>query len=133
MATVKAKRPTTPATIARGNADPTTNIAYARKRPKMHNNDSYPIFDTSACNRVCDDVLIERVEQHRNWGNQSGHSNATWLAILTEEVGESAQAVLHNRFGGKHRGTLREELVQVAAVAVAWIEAIDERGENDVV
>jgi NTP pyrophosphatase (non-canonical NTP hydrolase) len=47
------------------------------------------------------------------------------LAVLTEEVGEAARAVL-----GKHGkvldgGDLRKELIQVAAVAVAWIEGLD--------
>lgn len=75
-------------------------------------------------------ILRERNRNLGRWGDQSAHPDTTWLAILTEEVGESAQAVLHNRFGGKAAGTLREELVQVAAVAVAWIEAIDKRGEK---
>jgi NTP pyrophosphatase (non-canonical NTP hydrolase) len=76
------------------------------------------------------DVIEERFRQHKQWGDQSQHPDTTWLAILTEEVGECAQAALHNGFGGKARGTLREELVQVAAVAVAWIDAIDKRGQD---
>ena len=49
------------------------------------------------------------------------------LTALVEEVGEAAEAVLErNGFIGKPKGTdLRKELVQVAAVAVAWIEALD--------
>ena len=74
------------------------------------------------------DVRVERLKQDQKWGDQSEHSDAIWQAILTEEVGECAQAVLHNGFGGKAAGTLRDELVQVAAVAVAWVEAIDRRG-----
>jgi NTP pyrophosphatase (non-canonical NTP hydrolase) len=73
-------------------------------------------------------VSIERRAQIEQWGDQSGHPDTTWLAILTEEVGEAAQAVLHDKFGGKAAGELRWELIQVAAVAVAWIEAIDKRG-----
>lgn len=78
-----------------------------------------------------DDVLaeieFERDRQDQQWGDQSHHPDTTWLAILTEELGECAQAVLHDQFGGKAAGTLRDELVQVAAVAVAWIEAVDKR------
>lgn len=40
------------------------------------------------------------------------------LTVLTEELGEVARAILEGR-------GLRDELVQVAAVAVAWIEALD--------
>jgi NTP pyrophosphatase (non-canonical NTP hydrolase) len=40
------------------------------------------------------------------------------LAVLVEEVGEVARAMNDGK-------GLREELIQVAAVAVAWVEAID--------
>lgn len=41
------------------------------------------------------------------------------LAILVEEVGEVAQAVLQGR------PELRDELVQVAAVTLAWLEGLE--------
>lgn len=68
-------------------------------------------------------VCMEREHQHVRWGDQSGHPDAVWLDILTEEVGEVAQARLHDKFGGEHAGTEIVELVQVAAVALAWVEA----------
>lgn len=40
------------------------------------------------------------------------------LAILTEEVGEVARAILE-----EDEDNLTEEITQVAAVAVAWLEA----------
>jgi NTP pyrophosphatase (non-canonical NTP hydrolase) len=43
----------------------------------------------------------------------------TWLSVLTEEVCEA--------FAETDPDKLREELIQVAAVAVAWAEAIDRR------
>ena len=43
------------------------------------------------------------------------------LLVLIEEVGEVARAVL----GNADAGNLRAELVQVAAVAVAWVEGLD--------
>src|SRR5689334_5493368 len=48
-------------------------------------------------------------------------SDSLKLAVLGEEFGEVCRAI------GEHepRARLREELVQVAAVAVAWIEALD--------
>ncbi|NBW23500.1 MAG: hypothetical protein EBR82_87720 [Caulobacteraceae bacterium] len=44
---------------------------------------------------------------------------ASKFAILVEEVGEVARAI--NDGDPEH---MREELVQVAAVAVAWVEAL---------
>lgn len=72
---------------------------------------------------VLEEVLLERDDQERKWGTQN-HIDFKWFAILAEEVGEAAEAALENDQG---RGELREELVQTAAVAVAWIEAIDRR------
>lgn len=57
-------------------------------------------------------------------------SNGARLAVLMEEVGEVARAILEGGIDGevshdKHGKDLRKELVQVAAVAVAWIEGLD--------
>jgi hypothetical protein len=55
------------------------------------------------------------------------------LAVLGEEFGEVARALLEREFaltGEIIDAHLRTELVQVAAVALAWIEAIDTRGEG---
>lgn len=46
-------------------------------------------------------------------------NSVTWRHILREEV--------HEAFAESDPAALRVELVQVAAVAVAWIEAIDRR------
>jgi hypothetical protein len=45
----------------------------------------------------------------------------TWTHILEEEVCEALAETDQER--------LREELVQVAAVACAWVECIDRRGK----
>ena len=78
------------------------------------------------CRRVLlGDVMEERRRQHREWGEQA-LSGAEWLAVLMEEVGEAARAVLRQRVvGDGDVRQLREELVQVAAVAVQWVEALD--------
>jgi NTP pyrophosphatase (non-canonical NTP hydrolase) len=53
------------------------------------------------------------------------------LAMLAEEVGEVAKETLGQAEGklahdnDVDRASLRKELIQVAAVAVAWIEALD--------
>jgi NTP pyrophosphatase (non-canonical NTP hydrolase) len=75
--------------------------------------------------RVLIDVLAERVRQERKWGEQN-HDPFVYGAILSEEVGEAAQAALKaGGEGGKTLADLRVELVQVAAVAVAFIECLD--------
>lgn len=52
-------------------------------------------------------------------------SAAEWMAILTEEVGEVAQAAYRaSRAEGRYTPLL-DELVQVAAVAVAWLEVLE--------
>ncbi len=45
--------------------------------------------------------------------------------ILGEEVGEANKAALEAKFGSKTLAEYREELVQVAAVAVAMIQCLD--------
>lgn len=48
------------------------------------------------------------------------NGSGTWIHILAEEVGEVGEATIDPV-------RLRAELVQVAAVAVAWIEALNRR------
>jgi len=75
-----------------------------------------------------DEIKAERERQVFKWGEQL-HDPAIWLAILSEEVGEMASAVLCFEFSKekeKHRiKDYRKELVQIAAVAVAAIESYD--------
>jgi hypothetical protein len=69
-------------------------------------------------------VLYERKCQDAKWGEQN-HQPAEWLMILGEEVGEAAKAALEARFGGKDIIKYRDEMVQVAAVALAAVECFD--------
>lgn len=80
-------------------------------------------------NAVYGEIVVERSKQDEKWGEQN-HHDEWWLAILGEEFGECAQAVLHDRFGGKAYGTLRDELIQLVAVGVAWIECIDRDNQS---
>lgn len=93
---------------------------------------------------VLTDVAAERARQDAKWGEQNHPDNTggpaegraaigarfacelaakegtlTWRHILREEVAEA--------FAETDPMKLRAELVQVAAVACAWIEAIDRR------
>ena len=54
---------------------------------------------------------------------EHGAGRGTWQQILEEEVLEA--------YACASDVELRAELVQVAAVAVAWIEAIDRRNTHD--
>lgn len=95
---------------------------------------------------VLKEVEAERIAQHLKWGEQNHPSfdpnadeaeardmsdaaraeceeafaqgRGTYCHILTEEFGEALAEC-------KNEAALRVELVQIAAVAVAWIEKID--------
>lgn len=94
--------------------------------------------------RVLADVRDERVAQDERWGMQvlpdgtGGHGTVaaasaardeteaaaragglTWRHILAEEVMEA--------FAEEDPQRLRRELIQVAAVAVKWVQALDRR------
>lgn len=71
---------------------------------------------------VVSEVKIERARQNKKWGQQDLQP-AAWLAVLGEEYGEVCRAVCE----GDTKG-YREELVQVAAVAVQMIECLDRNG-----
>jgi len=73
-------------------------------------------------------VSEERGRQNSKWGVQK-HFGVVWFLILAEEVGEVAKAMLHTIFGGPESGCVKEELIQVAAVAVQWLEHL-QRGEK---
>lgn len=70
---------------------------------------------------VMQDVMKERQRQDVIWG-ESNHEDRDWLPILTEEVGELSKAMLHSRCGGRRANTESRELIEIAAVAVAWLE-----------
>ena len=77
--------------------------------------------------KALDQILAERTKQDAKWGVQN-HDPFLYLTILVEEVGEFAQATLHTRFGDEGKAVnMREEAVQVAAVALAIVECIDRR------
>lgn len=65
-------------------------------------------------------IITERQRQNDMWGNHHTLSSKDWLPVLIEEVGEVAEAMFSSS-----NNDLREELIQVAAVAAAWAEHID--------
>lgn len=105
--------------------------------------------------RVSAEVIAERMRQHAKWGEQNWPDfppeinpvrrprayglpselaakarvehgavarNLTYGDILVEEVAEA--------FSTKTRAELRAELIQVAAVAQAWVEKLDREDAN---
>ncbi len=74
--------------------------------------------------KIYGEIQIERNKQNYKWGEQN-HEPLKWLAILSEEVGEVSKAILENLLP-----EYRKELIQVAAVVITAIEALD-RGKID--
>lgn len=72
---------------------------------------------------ILEQVKLERRAQYSTWGRQM-QSLDGWTTILGEEYGEVCRAIID-----RDRISTRLELVQLAAVAVQIIEAID-RGED---
>jgi len=83
-------------------------------------------------NIVYADIHEERERAHAKHGphgnsRENAHwKNREWLPILVEEVGEIAHELTYDVQSQGKMDRLRAELVQVAAMAAAWINAIDE-------
>jgi len=105
------------------------------------------LYNTANAKKINSEVLAERCKQELKWGEQN-HEPILWCAILGEEVGEVNKAALDakqafstayanmksfmefdqaafNQEMTLHYKNLREELIQVAAVAVGFIESLD--------
>lgn len=82
-------------------------------------------------------VHRERIRAHEKHDHPNSPSmerrpfdDPCWVTVLTEEVGEVCKAINDHRHSSKPdfaklKAEVREELVQVAAMACAWIDAID--------
>lgn len=75
---------------------------------------------------IFEEISAERRRQDAKWRSpvERNLPLPIWLTVITEEVGEVAHEIL---VGAKWNDytALRAELIQVAAVAVAMVEAID--------
>ena len=74
--------------------------------------------------RVLTDIQTERERQDDKWGDQSLQSDAMWNVIATEEVGEVAREIY------EHGNNLYGEIIQSAAVYIAWAEALWRRDDG---
>ncbi len=91
--------------------------------------DSSHLTYTLTLEQLCHEVIAERKRQDAKWGRDFlTRNDDRWLAILTEEVGEAAQAILKG-----DEANLLEEVMQCAAVCFAWLELrvpmADQEGE----
>ena len=74
--------------------------------------------------RVVLDAIRERRRQESKWGEQN-HIPSYWYSILGEEFGEVGKEVNNYVFDNSDTDKYREELIQVAAVALAAVECLD--------
>ena len=75
---------------------------------------------------LLEEVRLERIRQDDRFGWPRMHHPTWWLTILAEEFGEFAHDVCDHEFeAGNWKKNMREELVQIAAVALAAIEDLD--------
>ena len=75
----------------------------------------------SASPPILHEILKENNRQLEKWGIQD-HYGTEWLAILTEEVGELAKAILEHDRGLCTSKDVMKEAVQVSTVAIKIAE-----------
>jgi NTP pyrophosphatase (non-canonical NTP hydrolase) len=84
-------------------------------------------------NEVIESIIQERLSQKKKWGEQNHHP-LTWISILGEEFGEFCEAVNETVFdNGTDKGgyiNMKKEAIQVAAVAVAFLEYLERHKEE---
>ncbi len=79
-------------------------------------------------NEVIERLLDRRQFQDKKWGvaiaTERNQTHLEWLAIFTEEIGEVGKAIVEVifKYPGWHEDNILHELLDVAAVCVAWIE-----------
>lgn len=73
------------------------------------------------------EIRMERIRQDKKWGRHfPGRPHSHWSSILVEEVGEAAEQInmleVDPRDGTGGYQDLYDEVVQIAASALAWLE-----------
>ena len=61
----------------------------------------------------------DRQDQMHGCTNES-NKDIDWFLIMSEEMGETAQALCNNRFHGDPRMLVKTELIETIAVGIAW-------------
>lgn len=106
-------------------------VATERQRQEAKHGNQFHLPNGTGSDLILRDLpecSTARADQIANWAktrcqqasqNEGGDGSITYEHILTEEWAEA--------IAERDPARLRQELVQVAAVAVQWIEAIDRR------
>jgi len=77
-------------------------------------------------------IKAERAKQDARWGEQN-HNDFRWLAILSKGIGKVAACIvshINEPMTAIGATFLKNELIQVAAVCVAWSECIERRNSE---
>jgi len=72
--------------------------------------------------RVIEAIATERQRQIDKWGRYKDMPPPVWLMVLGEEFGEACAAAHDALYEDGEEDHLTAELVQVAAVAIGWLE-----------
>lgn len=75
-------------------------------------------------------IRAERKRQDDKWGADHDPGDGVLLAVLVEECGEAAKELNDGWPHSMRIPELRRELVQVAAVAVQWLETLERRKQG---
>jgi NTP pyrophosphatase (non-canonical NTP hydrolase) len=83
--------------------------------------------------KVLDWVNSERDRQESKWGEQN-HTPEKWVGILGEEYGEFCEAInetvfFNNTTKGGYEN-MKNEAIQTAAVAIAFVECLERNKEK---
>lgn len=89
-------------------------------------NQSDLIFNQYNFTKILKDIESERIRQDSKFGVTRRLTPTEWLPILIEEVGEFAMAICDE----SDYDHMREELIQIAALAVAIIQDLDEQSND---
>ena len=77
-------------------------------------------MDAEAVKRFQDEMVAEFVRQEEKWGDPTEKDLFVMQAVISEEGGEVARAVLE-----RQEGNIRNELVQLATVCMATAVYLD--------
>ncbi len=125
---------TTPDSAPAGECECRCSLCHTgSKCPSCHEDSAPAAADKgTAALDIWQEVAVEREWAHHKHGSTSMESlhvtDAVRLTVLVEEVGEVARAFNearhHGGFTMANLNGLREELIQVAAMAGAWADAL---------